>query len=43
MLGYDRMFYDLNVPWNKNQVELQKTLSFLSERLLDSISLVSSE
>lgn len=25
------MFYDLNVPWNVNQVELQKTLSFLSE------------
>ena len=27
------MFYDLNVPWVVNQVELQKTLSFLAERL----------
>ncbi|MCJ1426147.1 hypothetical protein MMC29_004049 [Sticta canariensis] len=25
------MFYDLNVPWSVDQVELQKTLSFLSE------------
>lgn len=27
------MFYDLNVPFGVSQAEIQKTLSFLSERV----------
>jgi hypothetical protein len=35
------MFYDLSIPWADNMVELQRTLSFLADRMyLDRHALV---
>ena len=30
--GRQRMFYDLCVPWSSSHIEIQRTLTFLSER-----------
>ena len=27
------MLYDLNVPWSANNIELQRTIAFLNERM----------
>ena len=30
-MRWKRMYYDLNVPWSTDQIEIQRTLAFLAE------------